>query len=473
MKLTTYLGDRAFWRTTTRIALPVIIQNLLTSSFALIDTLMVSRLGDAALSSVGMAGQWVFVMNMCIIGLTGGMSMFASQYFGIGDYKGIRRAYGITLLSGVLLVLAFFLPAALHPRGIIGIFNQEAQILDTGSRYMRIACWSYPATMLSLTMSSLLRSIEKVQLPMYTSAVTTVLNVVFNYGLIFGKLGMPRMGVEGAALATCISAWAGPVFLFLLSLREKNLIATDLKGLFAFRWRNVVKYYKKTLPVLVNSGTWAIGTMIVNTVFSNMGSEYYAAVTILRTFGDLCFACYLGFGNASIVLVGQAVGAGRIAEAKECAIRCTALVLLASLIEGILLALFRRQLISVFNNSGELSALTHAAAMSIILFYGLEQPLRNIPYIHIDGVFRSGGDTVTGAIFDAICLWLVSLPVAFLSARVWRLPFVTVFILAYLCEDILKGILCFWHFLSWKWLRPVTEEGKRGLAEYNAKKGKK
>ena len=124
------------------------------------------------------------------------------------------------------------------------------------------------------------------------------------------------------------------------------------------------------------------------------------------------------------------------------------------------------------STSGELSAVTHATAMSIILFYGLEQVVRNIPYIHIDGVFRSGGDTVTGAVLDAVCLWLVSLPVAFLAARVWKLPFVTVFILAYLSEDILKGVLCFRHFLSWKWLRPVTEEGKRGLAEYNARKGK-
>ena len=101
MKLNTLLGDRPFWSNTLRIALPVIIQNLLTSSFALVDTLMVSKLGDAALSSVGMAGQWVFVMNMFIIGLAGGLSMFASQYFGIGDVKGIRRAYGIALTGGV------------------------------------------------------------------------------------------------------------------------------------------------------------------------------------------------------------------------------------------------------------------------------------------------------------------------------------------------------------------------------------
>ena len=463
MKLTTLFGDRPFWRNTLRIALPVIIQNLLTSSFALVDTLMVSKLGDAALSSVGMAGQWVFVMNMFIIGLAGGLSVFASQYFGIGDTKGIRRAYGIALISGVLMTLVFLLPAAISPRSIIGLFNRETEILDTGSRYLAVACWSYPASMLSLIMSSLLRSVEKVKLPMYAGAVSTVLNVIFNYGLIFGRLGMPELGVRGAALATCISAWSGPVILFVLSRREKNLIATELKDLFAFRWKNVAKFYKRALPVILNSGSWAVGTMIVNTVFSNMGSEYYAAVTILRTFGDLCFACYLGFGNASIVLVGQDVGAGRIKEAKEGAVRYTALVLLASAVEGVLLAIFRRPLISVFNTSGELSALTHATAMAIILFYGLEQPLRNIPYIHIDGVFRAGGDTVTGAIFDAVCLWLVSLPAAYLAANVWQLPFVTVFILAYLSEDILKGILCFRHFLSWKWLRPVTKEGQEAM----------
>ena len=463
MKLTTLFGDRPFWRNTLRIAIPVIIQNLLTSSFALVDTMMVSRLGDAALSSVGMAGQWVFVMNMFIIGLAGGLSMFASQYFGIGDVKGIRRAYGIALCSGVLLTAFFLLPAAVSPRFIIGLFNKEPAILDVGSRYLTVACWSYPASMLMLVMSSLLRSVEKVKLPMYAGAVSTVLNVVFNYGLIFGKLGMPEMGVQGAALATCISAWAGPVMVFLLSLREKNLIATDLKDLFAFRWANIVKFYKRTLPVLFNSGMWAVGTMLISTVYANMGSEYYAAVTILRTFGDLCFACYLGFGSAAIVLVGQDVGAGRIQQAKQSAVRYTALVLVACVVEGFSLAIFRRPLIALFNTSGELSDLTHATAMTILLFFGLEQPIRNIPYIHIDGVFRAGGDTTTGAWLDGLCLWLVALPVAYLSANVWKLPFVTVLILAYLSEDLLKAFLCFRHFLSWKWIRPVTKEGQEAL----------
>ena len=107
--------------------------------------------------------------------------------------------------------------------------------------------------------------------------------------------------------------------------------------------------------------------------------------------------------------------------------------------------------------------MVRTTAMVILLFYGLEQPIRNIPYIHIDGVFRAGGDTVTGAWLDGVCLWVVSIPIAYLAANVWHLPFTTVFILAYLCEDVLKGFLCFRHFLSWKWIRPVTKEGQEAL----------
>lgn len=471
MKLTRYLGDRPFWRTTVRLALPVVIQNLLTSSFALVDSLMVSSLGDVALSAIGMAGQWNFVFNMLIFGITATLSLFASQFFGVDDYKGIRRSYGMSLISGILISALFVLPAAAAPEFVIRIFNKDPVVIETGSAYLRIACWSYPATMLSLVFASLLRSVEKVKLPMYASAVSTGLNVFFNYSLIFGKFGMPRMGAAGAALATCISAWCGPVILFVLSIVEKNILASSLRDILSFRLEHVKAFVRKAVPLVFNSAIWGFGTMIVSTVFSNLGYEEYAAVTMLRTFGDMIFACYVGFGNASIIQVGQDVGAGRIANAKLSALRYTVIVILASAILGGCIAIFRPQLIALYNTAGTISPTTYATAMGIMLFFGLEQPIRIVSYIEVDGIYRSGGDAVTGAILDGVCLWCLAIPVSLLCAHVWCLPFVWVFALTYLAEDVPKTILCFMHLASDKWLKPVTPEGKAGLEEY--KRGKR
>lgn len=472
MKLTHYLGDRPFWRTTLRLAVPVVIQNLLTSSFALVDTLMVSSLGDVALSATGMAGQWNFVFNMLMFGLCATLSLFASQFFGIGDFKGIRRSYGMTLIGGILFTALFVFPAAVFPEFVIGLFNKETVVIETGATYLRIACWSYPATMLSLVFASLLRSVEKVKLPMYASAVSTVLNIFFNYSLIFGKFGMPAMGVAGAALATCISAWSGPLVVLLLSLAQKNILVSSLKQIFSFRMTHVIEYVKKAVPLILNNASWGFGSMMVTTVFSNMGYAEYAAVTMLRTYGDMTFACYVGFGNAAIIQIGQDVGAGRIAAAKLGALRYSVLVILSSAILGGGLALFREPLIGLYNLAGNVSPLTYSTAMAIFLFYGLEQPLRNVAYIEVDAVYRSGGDAVTGMILDTVCLWGFAIPVALLCAHVLHLPFLWVFVLTYLAEDVPKSVLCILHLVSDKWLKPVTDAGKAGLAQYRAEKKK-
>lgn len=470
MKLTHYLGDRPFWNTTLRLAVPVVIQNLLTSSFALVDTLMVSSLGDLTLSATGMAGQWNFVYNMLIFGITATLSLFASQFFGVGDMKGIRRTYGLSLLAGMVFAAGFVVPAAVFPEAVIGLFNKDPDVIRVGASYLRFAAWSYPAYMLSFIFASLLRSVENVRLPMYASAISTLLNVFFNYSLIFGKFGMPRMGVEGAALATCISAWSGPVILLGISLIKKDILTSRLKDVFTFTGKQAAAYIKKCVPLTFNSGIWGFGTMIVTAIFSNIGYEEYAAVTMLRTFGDLIFACYVGFGNAAIIQVGQDVGAGRIAMAKRNALRYTVLVVLASVILGGAIAIFRRGLIALYDTAGTVSPVTYATAMGIMLFYGLEQPWRNVAYIEVDGIYRSGGDAVTGAILDGVCLWLIAIPVALLCVHVWHLPFVWVFAITYMAEDIPKTILCFIHLASDKWLRPVTPEGKAGLEAYKRRR---
>ena len=473
MKLTTYFGDKPFWHDTTRLALPIALQNMLTSSFALIDTLMVSRLGDLALSSVGMAGQWSWFLNLIAFGVASGMSVFAAQYRGVKNHAAMRRVLGLSLTVLLTVSLLFFLAALLFPAAIVTIFNKDPAVIETGVSYLRIACFSYPAVCLTVILSVFLRTIERPKVPMYVSFVTTALNALLNYILIFGKCGFAPMGVRGAAAATCISSWAGPVLLLVISLLQHNHMVRHPRDLISFTKQEAAAFAKRAFPVVCNETVWALGILALQSIYSNMGYEYYAAVSILRTFVDLSFAFFVGLGNACVILVGKSVGAGRIEKCLRDAGRFSVLVPLMSALIGVLLAVFRRPLVSVFTLGDNISALTVETALIITLFCALEMPLRNIPYIQIVGVFRSGGDTLYGMFCDVSTLWVLAVPVSYLAANVWHLPFVWVFILAYLTEDVPKAVLCLQRFFSRKWLKPVTPEGVRGLEEWNVQQAER
>ena len=280
------------------------------------------------------------------------------------------------------------------------------------------------------------------------------------------------MGVAGAALATCISSWLGPVLILAISLKQKNLLVGRTRELFAFGLSNLGRFYKKALPVMLNEGMWAFGVLTVNMILSNMGYEYYAGMTIFKTINDIAFAFCAGLGNACVIMVGKSVGQGKIRRALTDAWRFTVLVPLAALVLGILVTVFREPLVYLFATGDTLSPVTLNTAYLIIIFCSLESFVRNIPYVQVVGVFRSGGDTLMGMLMDLGALWVVSIPLTFVAATVWKLPFMGVLMVAYLAEDIPKSILCLWHFISLRWLKPVTEEGRQGLLEFQKEKKK-
>lgn len=470
MKLTNYLGDRPFWKVTARLALPIALQNVLTSSFQLVDTMMVSRLGDLTLSAVGMAGQWGWMAMLLGFGLCSGMSVFVSQYWGVKDLKGIRRTLGITLMLCLILSGGFMAVALLAPEFVLGLFNEDPAVVETGVRYLTIVCLSYPAVLLTNILATALRNTEQVKAPLYVSMVTTVVNALANYSLIFGKFGMPELGAAGAAIATCISAWMGPVLLLVISAAQKNILIGPVKELLDFGWRDLKDFFKRALPVLCNEGLWSLGIVFLNTIYSNMGYEYYAGMTMFKTFADLCFAFYVGLGNACVIMVGKSIGQGKIERGVTDAKRFTFLMPLAGFVVGGLMILFRHQLVAVFATGDNMSALTIQTALAVTVFCGIEVILRNITYVQVVGVFRSGGDTFTGMICDLLPLWIIAIPSAWLAANVFHAPFLVVVMCAYLGEDIPKTILCLLHFKSEKWLKPVTPEGRAGLEAYRKEK---
>ena len=341
-------------------------------------------------------------------------------------------------------------------------------MVAVGAQYLSIVCFSYPAVTLTNVLATVLRNTERVKLPMYVSAVTTVVNAVVDYGLIFGAFGFPALGVKGAALATCISAWMGPALILLFSAFEKNLLMGPRAGAgepsTSGSWASSAA---GRMPVVCNEGLWAVGTLVLNMTLLEPG------LRLLRRHDDLPHL--LRAGLLLLRGAGQRLRhhggqerragqdpAGRPGRPAVFGAACP----WPGLVIGGLTILFRYPLISLFATGDNLSAVTMETALAVTIFCSIEVIFRNVSYVQVVGVFRSGGDTLRGMIYDLTCLWLVSIPLTLLAAHVLHLPFLGVVMVAYLGEDVPKAILCLRHFKSLKWLMPVTEEGRSGLEEY-------
>ena len=465
-KLTKYFGDAPFWRSIAQLALPIALQNLLSSSFSLVDTLMVGQLGDIPLSAVGMAGQFGWFLSMILFGFTSGLSMFVSQYWGAQDRKSIHRVYGIALTLACGVAAVFTAAGTIFPRWVISIFNREVQVLEVGSSYLAIAAFSYPAIALNYIFMGVLRATEQVKLPLCVTSVTTVLNGILDYVLIFGVGPIPALGARGAAIATVISAWLSPMIIFIVSLCRKNILIASPAEIFNFKGGYFPAFLRRAMPVVANETLWGAGTLVFNIIFSNLGAGNYAAVTIMRTFESIAFVFFVGLGNASSVIVGKSVGAGDIDAAVRDSRRFSVLVPTFSLLLGTLIIIFSRQIVGIFDLGGTITEDTLTTAVYILAIYAAEMPIRNIPYIMICGIFRPGGETKVGMKYDLMFLWLLSLPATLCAAFLFRLPFPAVFATMYIAEDWLKAFFCVRYYLTGKWLKPVTPEGKRGLELY-------
>ena len=449
---------REFWSLLLKLALPIALQHLLINSLTFVDTLFMSQLGDIALSASGMANHWNWLMSMISFGICSGTALFAAQYWGAQKMDKIKRTYTVAFTSGLFVALFFMIAAISVPQSIMRVFNRDARVVATGSAYLRIVAFTYPATVAASISSTVLRSTERVKLPMAVSLISTSLNIFLDYALIFGKFGLPEMGVEGAALATAISAWTGLVVLLIVSGIEKNILVIPIKEFFSFSLADFRLFMKKASPVIFNELLWGLGTVCNNAIYANTGHENYAACTILRTVESLCLILFIGLNDGGAVIVGKSIGEGEFDKGYKRAKRLVISTPAISVFIAVFAIAFKEKVIYLFNMSGNITDTTIQIAGILIVIYAAELCFRNIPYTLICAVFRSGGDSVTGAKYDLLCLWGLAIPITFVTAFYLKLPFPLVFLTEYLVEDVPKSIMCIKHFISRKWIKPVIEK---------------
>ena len=301
---------KEFWKLLLKLALPIAFQHLLINSLTFVDTLFMSQLGDVVLSASGMAFQWNWLLNMITFGLCSGSALFIAQYWGAEQIDNIRRICKIAVVTAFGVALLFMTGAMCFPSTIMRVFNGNPNVIKTGSDYLRILACAYPATAMTSVLSTVLRSTERVKLPMIVSGVSTFLNIFLDYVMIFGKFGFAPMGVKGAAIATAISAWIGFGLLVCISIYQKNIIIMPIKSYFKFNFSDYKYFMLKASPVIVNELLWGLGTVCNNAIYSNTGYENFAACTILRTVESLSMILFIGLNDGGAVIVGKTIGEG-------------------------------------------------------------------------------------------------------------------------------------------------------------------
>ncbi len=444
-----------FWRMATALALPIALQNLLISCASLVDTAMILPLGDTAVSAVGVAGRFTFLLNVMAFGFCSGSASLISQYWGVKDQGGIRRSYGIALISAMALAFLYATVLALFPSTCISIFGSEEEPAHLAAQYVRILALGVPFMMYSQVSCAALRATEKVSVPLISSAASVLTNFSLNYCLIHGNFGFPRLAVRGAAIATVCGAIVQALIVFLFLQLGKNPVRAHFREYLAFGKDFVRKYFGVATPVFLNETLWALGTNAYVMVLARQGTEVYAGYTIYETVQQLFFVFFVGICHAAAIMVGKSVGRGEETEAFLTAKRFMLMTPLAGFVLGGLLILIREPLLSLLPIDTEIA---YRTASGLLLFYGFWLGIRMISYTAICGVFRAGGDTKAGCFMDMATLYVIGIPAVCLAGLVLKLPFVAIVAVMFIAEDVPKSAVCLWYFFTKRWIRRLTKD---------------
>ena len=443
------------------IAVPVALQNLLTTTGSMVDTMMIASLGQTEVGAVGLCAQFSSLMFSCYWGFVGGGMLFFSQYWGAKDGDGINRSYGVTLTFMMTVGILFGTLAVLFPETVMELYTDKEAIRQVGAEYLRIAGFAYPLMVFSMAMAALLRCTGRVRLPLYGSVVGVASNILLNWVLIFGNLGAPKMGVRGAALAT-VAAQAISILVVLTAAarcRHPYLLAVRRH----FRWNRafIRTYLWKCFPIICNEVMIGAGNMVINIVLGRQPEEAIAALAVFRTLEGLVIGFFAGFSNASSVLVGTEVGAGNLKVAYGRAWRLVYLCQGFIALLGAVLIGLHTPILSVMGMRGE----SFRLAFGMLLIYLTVGIIRMGNWTQND-TFRAAGDATYGTVLEIVFMWALVIPCVCLSGLVLHWPTLAVFALCYADEPIRYGLMQH-HLFSGKWIRPVTPEGRQALKTFD------
>ena len=442
------------------LSLPMILQNIITTSLGFADTFMVGLLGNAEMAAVTAANVPIFIIQVVIFGFQSGMTVLVSQYWGRGDIDNINRCMGVALYAVTGFSTLIALTTFLFPAQVLGLITPNQELVDLAVRYIQIVGFSYIFNGISSIYAGVQRSTEYPAFGMILFAISMCVNTFLNFVLIFGKFGAPAMGITGAAVATLTSRVVEFVVAAAFALWNKRL---------PLRWGCILHpgkvifhgFIKYSTPVVCNEAMWSIGTSMLTVIMGHMSNsqDMLAAYALIGSIGKLSTVVCFGIAASAAVIVGKEIGQGHDWE-RVFSVSWT-LLLVSMLIGGFVMAVllvllplfFRPVLFPLF----KLTPGAAQVANYLTVVYAVFMPMRAFDITNITGVLRAGGDAKAASIIDITPLWLVAIPLMAVAALVLHAPTLVVCI-AMQAENICKCPIGLMRFHSKKWINDITRE---------------
>ena len=431
--------NRRFYHALAALVIPITIQNFITNAVNSADVFM-----------LGYVGQTEFLLSGVFYGISSGVTMLASQYWGKKDTNAIQAVMGIAMKIAIVITVILATGAVLVPEILMQIYTDDRTLISIGSSYLRIIGVSYICMSFSQVYLCVLRSMERAHLSTFISSVALVMNVVLNAVFIFGIGGMPKLGVIGVAIGT-VTARIVELLLCLVDACRGKIFQINLKVMFGRHKLLFQDFMKYAIPALINDCAWTVAFSMYSAIMGHMNADVVAASSVAATVRNLCTILCFALGSGAAVLLGIEIGEGKFEEVKRDAKKSCYLTLIVGILTGVILLLIRPLVFVCFNLTDRASGYLDFMLL-ISAYYVVGQAMNTLL---IAGVFRAGGDSRFGMICDIIVMWFISVPLGFLAAFVLKLPPMVVYFILCL-DEFWKIPVVYHHYKSFRWLKDIT-----------------
>jgi putative MATE family efflux protein len=450
-RIADFYNDPEYFSNVRKIALPIIAQQAMFSLLNMLGVIFVGQKGDASVAAVGLAGQIAFLLNLVHFGIVSGAAMFTAQFWGKQDIPNLRRVLGLCLILAVSASMIFFALAQLFPSQVLRIYSKDAEVIALGTNYIRTFSWTFIFFAITFSYAVVMRSTGNVIAPTMVGVGALFISTILSYALIFGKFGLPELGIQGAAVAAVIARFLECAALLIITYRTRSPVAASIRELIGFDRVFFGRVIKPMLPVILNELFWSLGITTYNIIYGRLGTQSYAAINIVSTIEQVLFVIFIGVSNATSVLVGNRIGAGKEDEAYVYAGRSLGIGIVGGLLLGLVVQLVKVPVLSLYKVSPEV--IENAGHIINVVTFFLWIRVNNMTTVV--GILRAGGDTRFSLFLDGIIIWIVGVPMAYLGAFVWHFPVYLVYLCA-MSEEAAKWVLGIRRFLSRKWINNLT-----------------
>lgn len=452
------IGDKVFYKRLLLLSVPIMVQNAITNFVGFLDNIMVGQLGTEPMSGVAIVNQLVFVFNLFVFGGLSGAGIFGAQFYGNGDNKGVRDTFRFKIILGIIIAivaLALFLSMG---ENLIRLYLTSGDAGDLeatfryGKEYLLIILFEIVPFVLVQVYASTLRETGETMVPMIAGIAAVLVNLTFNYILIFGKFGAPRLGVAGAAIATVLArvVECAIVIAWTHMHKKKNPFIVGVYRTLRLPGSLAWSVIKKGSPLLANEVLWAGGVAMANQCFSLRGYNVMASTNISSTIANLFNVVFIAMGNAVAIMVGQELGASKFEKAKDTAGKVILFSVLCTVLTSLIMISLSGVFPELYNTTGEVRNM--AGAMIRITAYLMPlQAFLHATYFTI----RSGGRTVITFLFDSAFSWCVAIPFIYCIVHFTGLNILTVYTLYY-ALDVIKASIGFILLKKGIWLQNIV-----------------